>query len=174
MILHAGEDHPIYGPRLRAFDMELSQHHSIEVFARLDCHDNPITARQLMRERTARFPRLSAWVCLGDWPTRGLEHEADLGLPPTCKIFIVGGMPEQWPLVQSGRVPLIVSNDYHEIGWQALQLCEIAIRKRSSFLQRYLAPLRVIKPDTLDKFMHDWELWRMPRTSREYTPGAER
>src|SRR5690606_32523056 len=109
MLLHAGQDHPVFGPRLAAFDAEIRRHPNVDVFARVNCHADALEARRIMRNRTERFPRLSAWVSLGDWPTSGLQSEQELGLPPQCRLITFGGGPEQWPLIRSGRCPAVVT-----------------------------------------------------------------
>ncbi len=172
MLLHAGAEHPVYGPRLSAFDEEIERHRQIEVFARVDCHGDALQARRLIRERSERFPRLSAWVSLGEWATSGLTSEQALGLPAGCRLITCGGGPEQWPLIRSGRCPAVVVADYHRVGAKALQFGETAIRRASSFESRYVAPLKVIDAAGLDQHIADWQQWLASRPAA--SPAAAR
>ena len=120
VLLHAGYEHPIYGPRRIAFENTLKPHRQIEVFARKDCRTNPREARRIIRDYSQRFPRLSAWVALDDWPLRdrGLD---DLAVPPGCKFITFGGTPMQWPLIETGVSPGVAAVNYGELGAKAVQ-----------------------------------------------------
>jgi ABC-type sugar transport system substrate-binding protein len=159
MVLHAGTEHPVFGPRLETFLAEMNRHPHVEIFARMDCQGDALQARQIMRDRSARYPRLSAWVSVGEWPTIGLGSEQELGLPPGCRLIAFGGGPEQWPLIRSGRCPAILAADYHEIGTKAIQFCETAIRRPSRFESRYVAPLRTIDAAGLEAYIAEWHRW---------------
>jgi len=161
MVLHAGTTHPAYGPRLRAFRERIARYPGIEVLAEVDCQGRSRRAREIIRERFARYPRLSAWVALDDWPFRGVSV-AEEALPAGCKCITFGGVPRHWPLVRTGVSPRIVAANYREMGARALQFCEMAIREVSRFKGSYHAPLRVIQPTNLDAYIADWTRWCRP------------
>ena len=157
-LLHAGYEHPVYGPRRIAFEKELLLQPDIEVFTKRDCRTNPREARKIIREYSPRFPRLSAWVALDDWPLRdrGLD---DLPIPRGCKFITFGGTPVQWPLIESGISAGIVAANYGELGTKAVLYCEAALSELPRFENRYYAPLRTLWATNLDEYKRDWTYW---------------
>src|SRR5690606_29281674 len=115
---------------------------------------NSVEARRVIRERMERYPRLDAWVWLDDWPLRD-ETDLDALIGPTCKVVTFGGYPGQWPLLRSGRLPVVVTADFSELGARAVQFCDTALREPSRFESRYHAPLRTVWSITLDAFIAD-------------------
>ena len=158
MLLHAGQENPVASARLRTFDEEIATHPEISVLARLDCQGDPREARRLIRERSARYPRLSAWVALDDWPVRDLGHIESI-IPPGCRFITFGGTPAQWPLIRKGICPGVVAANYYDLGHQAAQLCESAILRPSRFKSNYTAPLRTVGSTNLDEYTRDWTFW---------------
>lgn len=158
MLLHAGEDHSVYGPRLRAFRKQISRYPRIEVFAEVDGKLDSRQSRTLMRERSQRYPRLSAWVALDDWPIRD-GGRIDEVVPPRCRFLTVGGTPHQWPLLKSGACPAVVAGNYREMGSKAVEFCEAAIRDTSAFPRLYSAPVRIVWATDLDNYVRDWTSW---------------
>ena len=158
MLLHAGTKDPVYGLRLVAFENQIRRHGRIEVQAEIDCQMDPFEARKEIRERSARFPRLSAWVALDDWPLRGVGL-TDQPLPAGCRLITFGGVPDQWPLIRDGTCPAVVAANYRELGMQALQACEVATKKISRFKATYQAPLRIVRRSNLDAYISDWSSW---------------
>jgi ABC-type sugar transport system substrate-binding protein len=158
MLLHSGKKNPIYGARLEALEKQLAMYPDIEVFAEVDCQMDAVQARRLMRERSERYPRLSAWISVEDWP---LQHfgELDTIMPPACKFITFGGTPAHWPMIRSGQCPAMVAGNYNDLGAKAVQFCEGAMHKTSSFQTVYHAPLRVIWASHLDDYITDWTYW---------------
>lgn len=160
MLLHAGFEHPVYSLRLIGFQRKLNQ---IEVLANIDCKMDPIQARSIIRDRFARFPRLSAWVSLDDWPLRGMGL-VDRPLPKGCRLITFGGTPSQWPLIRDGTCPAIVSAHYRDMGAKAIQYCEMAMRTPERPKERYIANLRTIWSTNLDAYIADWNAWQRQET----------
>ncbi len=158
MVLHAGHEHPLYAQRLTAFEKRIALSPEVEIFAGIDCHMDGLEARKIMRDRMERYPRLSAWVALDDWPIRDVGLSDDF-MPPSCKLITFGGGPAHWPLIRSGRCPAVVTACYNELGPKAVQFCETAIRGPSMFGSRFHAPLRTVWAANLDDFMRDWTYW---------------
>lgn len=158
MVLSAGHDHPIYGPRLIAFEKQLREYPEIAVFAQVDCDADALKARNEVRQRSKRFPRLSAWVALDDWPIRDLGLDGSL-FPATCRFVTFGGGPTHWPLIERGISPGIVAANYRELGARAVRFCESAINRPSRFKNNYTAPLRTLWPTNLEQYKRDWTYW---------------
>lgn len=158
-LLHAGHEHPIFGDRRIGFEQAIRMRSDIEVFTRKDCQADPGKAREMIRAYSKRFPRLSAWVALGNWPLQDGEAGDDLGIPPGCSFIPFGGTPEQWPLIEAGISNSLVAADYGELGYRAARFCEAGFRESSRFERRYEAPLRIVDRTNLDAYKRDWSNW---------------
>ncbi len=166
MLLHAGYVDRTHGSRLIAFERKLKQYPQIALYAKIDSRGDPREARRIIRERSRRFPRLSAWVSLSDWPLRDVVV-ADDALPEGCRLITFGGTPGQWPLIREGVSPVIVGAHYGDLGAKALEFCEAAIRQPSRFVNRYAAPLRLVQPSNLDDYIRDWTFWSTGVTPKD-------
>ena len=174
MVLHAGTKDPIYSLRLAGFEAEMGRHRQIEVLAEIDCKMDVFDARKIIRERSERFPRLSAWVSLDDWPLRGISL-TDQPLPTGTRLVTFGAYPDQWPLIRNGVLPIVVAANYREMGMQALEACEVAARNTSRFKPLYLAPLRTVQERNLDAFIADWSSWlRLDEPPKKEISSAHR
>ncbi len=171
MLLHAGPDAPLLRDRLRGFEERMRSFNHPEVFASIDCAADPRVARREIADRSARFPRLAAWVSLDDWPLHGADGPV---VPEGCRLFTVGGWPHQWPLVRSGVVPGFVAGDYHEMVLRALQICDTAVHAPYPEPPHILLPPRVVRADDLEAWIRDWHAWtggRNATTSPATGPG---
>lgn len=158
MVLHAGDDDPADGPRRLAFMTEIKTHPQIDVFAELDCHGHPMEARAIIRERSVRYPRLSAWVALEDWPVQGVA-DVDKVLPPGQRLITFGGMPEHCLLLRKGLMPFMLAANYRDLGTEAARLCEWSISDPSLTSRTYFAPLRDVWASNLEVYERDWASW---------------
>lgn len=159
MLLHAGAGHERYGMRLRAFEKAIRQTR-VEVLASLDCGGDPFRARRLIAEHAARYPRLSAWVSLADWPLR--EPPQPWPLPETTRLITVGGTPAQWPLVENGHLPRLIAADCSMLVEQAVDICEASLRSASGApgASRIVdLPLRIVAAGDLEAYRRDWIEW---------------
>jgi len=158
MLLHAGLDDPVYGPRLIGFERQMQAVRGPERLAEIDCRGDPREARAIIRDRAARYPRLTAWVALADWPLRGIP-QADAAMGPSAAFLTFGGTPEHCALIRSGRSPAVLAANYRELGIKAAQFCEAAILHPSDHKPVYHAPLRTVAASNLHEYERDWILW---------------
>ncbi len=170
MVLTAGDEHRLYRDRLSAFQDEIRFHNHIYVLAQINCHAKSREARQIIRRRSARYPRLSAWVALDDWPLEDLGMPADL-LDPACKFITFGGTPRQWPLVEKGISPALVAANYKNLGNKALLFCISAINRPIKIRNVYNAPLRTVWPTNLEEYKRDWVYWSTGQYPQEDIPA---
>lgn len=167
MLLHAGYSYAPYALRLIGFDDEMKLGGNVEGFARLDCGADPGRAREIMAERSARYPRLSAWVSLDDWPLRGLPAASTLpasgpatGRPASrAPLIVFGGTPDQWPLLRAGAIRAMVAPDYSDMGARAVEFCRAGLRDSIDSPRRYNAPLEIVTRDTLEGYVERWKKW---------------
>jgi hypothetical protein len=159
MLLHAGIEHDVYGPRRRSFLEHLQRYTDIELFAEINAQCDPRQARTLIRERSRRYPRLDAWVFLDDWPLRDLQNPSSLFQPPT-RLITVGGTPEHVQLIRVGLSPGVVAASYYELGSQALRACHVAHLERERFRPiRATLPVRNVTTQNLKDYLRDWQFW---------------
>ncbi len=157
-MLHAGTREPNSAARLSGFGHEMSRHRAVEVLAEIDCQADPFAARREMADYLRRFPRLSAFVALDDWPFRDLNSDGR-PVPAGGRLVAFGAFPDQWPLIRDGTLPVVVAANYREMGAQALQACEVATGAAARIKPLYLAPLRTVTAGNLDSFIADWNAW---------------
>ncbi len=158
MILHADPAHPIYGPRLEALNKALQLHLNIHVLARVNGLGNPRESRRAMAEISSRYPRISAWVALDEWPLRD-AGATDAFIRPGCRFVTFGGAPPQWPLLENGTITAAVAAHGGDLGTYALIYCLTALSTPTRFDTVYHAPLRIVRATNLEDYKRDWSYW---------------
>ncbi len=158
MILHADPAHPVYGPRLDALEKALKLQLHIHVLARVNGQGNPRESRRIMAELSARYPRLSAWVTLDDWPLRN-AGATDSFITPGCHLVTFGGGPPHWPLIENGTITTAVAAHGGDLGIYALIYCLSALSAPPRFETVYYAPLRIVRATNLHDYKRDWSYW---------------
>jgi len=162
MVLHAGDKDPDFSARYMSFSQTLKLSGSdVAVLGEFDCRGDAEEARRIIRERSERYPRLSAWVSVADWALSGPDAPGDLFRPPT-RYITVGGLPHHQELVRDGILLAGVAAEYGEIGGRALRICQSAVRATQDparFDQIVFVPLRPVTPDTLEDYQRDWIRW---------------
>jgi ABC-type sugar transport system substrate-binding protein len=161
MVLHAGDNHPIYGPRHLAFMEKMRRNSRIAILADLDCKGDPAQARRIIQERSARYPRLDLWVAMDDWPLADDTSPRDV-FPrgrQGPRYITFGGLPRQWPLVRDGLCPCIVAADYGAIAGRAAQFCISGVREPTQERRDFYVPLKPVNMENLDEYRRDWFAW---------------
>ena len=169
MVLHAGPNHDVYGPRYLAFATRMRRYSKIEVFADVNCDATPRRARELIQERSARYPRLSAWVAMDDWPLQ-LLSAGDEPLPEAVRLITFGGLPHQWPLIRRGVIPVCVAVNYNDLGKEAALSCHLAALGKPALHSIHKASLRTITANNLDAYIRDWAFWSQGRMENTTPP----
>ncbi|NLX12374.1 MAG: substrate-binding domain-containing protein [Phycisphaerales bacterium] len=158
MILHADPQHPVFGPRLTALNEALQLHPGIHVLSRVSGQGNPRDSRRVMADLSARYPRLSAWVMVDDWPLRD-AGPTDSFLNPGCRLITFGGTPSHWPLIEDGTITAAVAAHGGDLGTYALMYCLTALGTPTLFETVYHAPLRIVRAANLEEYKRDWHYW---------------
>jgi ABC-type sugar transport system substrate-binding protein len=158
MLIHAGTEDLRYASRLAGFRNGMRRYTEIEIFASDDCQQSPLRARRIIRSKSERFPRLSAWITLDDWPLRQLGRQ-DQPLPRGMRLITFGGKPNDWPLIRDGTCSAVVAVNYNNIGTRAAEICDAAVRETPRFPQIHEAPLRIVTLANLDEYIRDWGYW---------------
>jgi ABC-type sugar transport system substrate-binding protein len=158
MVLKAEEAGPAARARFRAFRDKLEDARQVNVFAELDCRADPLVARSIIRERGARYPRLSAWVAMDDWPCSDGTPAPEV-FTGASRYITFGGLPRQWPAIRSGLCPVMVAAEYGEVAGKALQCCESAIRSPLREPRDYRVPVRLVTTANLADYVKDWNAW---------------
>lgn len=172
MVLHAGYDHPVYGIRYMSFSERIGLAGNITVLGEFNCRAEPQEARRIIQERSERYPRLTAWVALSDWPLHGDSSARDL-FRSNVRYITMGGWPRHWPLIRDGRIPCMIAAEYGEIGGRALRFCRSAVRDPAQPPQTADVALRRLDPTTLSEYQEDWSHWiQEPVAYSAATPQA--
>ena len=164
MLVHAGTENARFASRLAGFRNGIRRYTDIEIFASDDCRQNPVDARRIIRSKSERFPRLSAWIALEDWPLRQLGRD-ERPLPRGMRLITFGGLPQHWSLIRNGVCTSVVAVNYNNIGTQAAEFCDAAIREPPRRPLLYEAPLRIVTLANLDEYIRDWGYWSTGRFS---------
>ena len=157
MLSKRGDAH--HNMRLVGLRKKLEIAPSVSILAEMDCDGNVFTARAMMREYMERFPRLRAWVTLGDWPLRR-RKPGERFLPDTCRLVTFGPTPANWRFLEDGTCYALVGAAYDRVAAHAIQTCVTAIFGDAPHIRSYLAPPLVVKADNLHAFRARWFRWR--------------
>jgi ABC-type sugar transport system substrate-binding protein len=156
MVLYRAEGTAAQAARYKAFKEQIRFSH-VERWAELDCGGDAARARAIIRERSARYPRLGAWVSMEPWPFQAWGTES--GLPDGCRVITCGAGPTVWPRVASGACVAAVGSNYYDLGYMALQFAQNEIESPSPYPRRYTVPIRMVYPSNLDAYKKDWAFW---------------
>lgn len=165
MVLHGGNRNPSVVERYSAFNERLRLTPRVERWADVDGKDDPATARREMADRTARYPRLAAWVAISSWPLLDCPPPQSPP-PPGPRLIVVSPGPEFCPWMETGACVAAVTFDYGAIGERALEYCQVAVAAPETPPREYRAPVRRVLPANLAEYKRDWSSWcRGPATS---------
>ena len=161
MVLRSTADDPRYADRVRGFAREIGEFEGVHILAYGDCDGRSVEARRVLREQSARFPSLGAWVSMDTWPLIGFERWEEL-LPEGCKLVTVGPVPAHWRVLESGACSALVGGEYGEIGHHSLRFCQLAAAGGSLIPSVYLVPARTVRAAGLGAFRSLWIEWSSP------------
>lgn len=144
LLLHAGQNDPIYGPRYRSFAEELRLHPEITLLKEVDCGQMRADALGLVQETARRYARAGCWVFLEDWPYRALPA----GVRPVnsnTRIVLCTSSPNYQRLVRNGQVYALITYDLAAATREALAAVITYARTRAPSL----TTLREFPPQTI-------------------------
>lgn len=157
-LIHADSAGDAFARRRRAFLARVSAATGVHVILQYDCHADPKTARNIIRDTMQRFPRLGGWAVLGNWPLCDRDNDRPL-LPPTCHMVAVDPFPNTWACFDDGTVDAMIATDYCQIIERALTTAYAARMGGSNRVVSYAAPARTVTADHLETFKREWRNW---------------
>jgi len=169
MVLHAGERAEHLAVRWQALRSALSAQQRLKTLMELDCQGLPAVARDRIAERMRRYPDLSGWISLEDWPLRGLDERASL-LPAGCVMITCHPGPVYWPMAAKGEAAF-VATDYFQWGWRAMWIAYNAVRSVPLEAPDYYTPTEQVTADNLTAWRQRWYEWLGTPPTAATAPG---
>jgi ABC-type sugar transport system substrate-binding protein len=157
MVLHADERSEHLAMRWQALQSAMSAQTRLKALMELDCQGSPAAARQWIAERMQRYPDLSGWISLEDWPLRGMDEPESL-LPAGCVMITCHPGPAYWPLVAESEAGF-VATDYFQWGWRAMWIAYNVVRNVPLEAPDYYTPIEQITADNLPAWQQRWREW---------------
>lgn len=165
MVLHAGQDHEIYRGRRLAFIDDLPLSGNIRVLKEVDCGANAGHAVRLVRQQSRLYPRVGAWVFLGDWALRDIPP-SDRLLPLGCGLVLCSASPQYLHRVRNGEIQAMVVFDYYEAVEKALEAASrLGEGARTGFLPVIRIESEIVTATDLERFERRWQAWQAGRPS---------
>jgi ABC-type sugar transport system substrate-binding protein len=159
ILLHAGLQDDIYGPRYYGFKEQLRLLADVRLLREVDCGGKTLDAVHLVRTESRRYPRVGCWVLLDDWPLRVIP-ESDRLLPLGCGIVLCNGSPRYFPRVRDGQILAMIVFDFRRAVEEALFA---AARKDQPGGARHpdtlALPAEIITVRELDSYADRWKAW---------------
>ncbi len=160
MVLHAGRDDEVYGPRIAGFRLQAEAESGLEIFKALDCGANPMEARRIVRRQMRLYPRLGCWAFLDDWPLRHFPSDERLA-PIGCAVVVCRDNPAYFDAVREGELHALIGYDLFTCVERG---CEMAIRiaddRESEMFDIFTLPPEIITIDNLSWHEERWRTWR--------------
>jgi ABC-type sugar transport system substrate-binding protein len=157
-VLHADDSDPASRDRRRAFDDQLATHIGLQAILEFDCNGSPTEARTIIRDTMNRFPRLSGWAVMGNWPL--VDHDGKRILPDGCVMVGVGPFANTWDAIDDANVHAMIASRYDELARHALTTCLSHVVGRSQLPIDVKAPVEVVYRSTLTEFKRQWLRWQ--------------
>jgi ABC-type sugar transport system substrate-binding protein len=136
LLLHAGQDDPIFGPRYLGFNQEIRQFREVTLLREVDCSRNRSDAVSLVRLESRKYPRTGCWVFLEDWPLRAAGAEERL-VPTDCRVVLCNGSPRYFAALQDGRISALVTYDYAKSAYEAISVAASLARDNAAVVTQH-------------------------------------
>jgi hypothetical protein len=171
MVLHSGARWGNLHRRWQALRVALDEQQRLVVLEDIDCGGSPARARQIISERMERYPELSGWISIEDWPLRQRNDLASL-LPTGCHMVTCHPGTGYWSLARRHAQFSFVGTDYFDWGWRAVQLCYAAVRSVQLEVPMHYTEPEAVGATELGSWEQRWHRWISPgdRGDRIPTP----
>jgi ABC-type sugar transport system substrate-binding protein len=168
LLLHGGEDHAELTVRHRGMRMNMIKSNGMTLLREVACGASRLSALDVVKGETRKYPRSAGWVLLGDWPFRAIEAKERL-VPEGYGIVLCSNDPAYLTQVEDGRITALVSYDYRRAVQEALFASLRLLDGRGS---PYSA-LIVVEPEIITRLnvgqwrerWHAWQTGALPPTT---------
>jgi len=165
LLLHAGTEHPVYGPRRIGFREQVRLEPGLEIFKEIDCGGSPVEAQRIVRRQMRLYPRLGCWAFLDDWPLRNWSSRDRL-VPIGCAVALCRDDPKYFDALRRGDIHAIVSFDLYECVERGIESAvRLAEDQAGEPFDVYTIPPQVVLRDDLPWHEARWARWRDGRPS---------
>lgn len=160
MLLHAGEEHPVYGARLLGFRESTRLHGPIEILRDINGHNDAMRSFRLMKAEARRYPRIGCWVLLDDWPLRTIG-DAERLLPLGVTMVLCDAEPRHWNRLRDGQVQALIGYDVQVAIEEAMfRAIRVARGEISDMTRETYIPAEIITDKELPRWEARWAAWR--------------
>ncbi|MBX3394434.1 MAG: substrate-binding domain-containing protein [Phycisphaerae bacterium] len=170
MTLTSTESNTAYRVRSHSFREEIPLYGPIEIVKEVECGGNIFDAVEIVRRDARSYPRIGCWVLFDDWPLRATSAKERL-LPLGCRMVLCNGNPKYMDRVSSGEIQAIVTFDFYECVFNALQaasgLAEEPTRQRPAFV---MVDSVTVTISEMEWYRRCWESWRHGQPSPPQSP----
>jgi ABC-type sugar transport system substrate-binding protein len=169
MLLHAGQDDPVYGKRYVGFMRDLPLHAELTLFREVNCGPDRADSLRLVRAESKKYPRAGCWVFLDDWPLRALADDERLlpvaqppsavGVAPppsTVRVVLCNASPRYFPRLRDGQISALVGYDYEEAASAAVIAAATLASDRHGNVTAPPTPVRIITARNLPEIEQRW------------------
>ena len=156
MVLYAGEDDPIYGPRYRGFTKAMLRYPDLTLLRKVNCAQNRTEAVNLVRLESRKYPRTGCWVFLEDWPLRAASLDDQL-VPKDCRVVLCNESPRYFALLRDGRISALIGFDYAKAAIEAIGASVQLGRHEAPAISRFRTmDVETVTADNLPEIERRW------------------
>lgn len=125
-VLHANSVNPESVRRHRGFRSRLEAYGAVRAILAFDCAGSAAKAEAIIRDATARYPKLAGWAVMGSWPLRSGVDAAPL-VPGHCRLVAADPRPDCRGRIGDRSVHSLVVPRYDRLVELAVTACAEAV-----------------------------------------------
>lgn len=159
MLLHAGDEEPVYGKRYFGFKQGMAQLPQLMLLREVHYARDHYEAVRLVKLESRMYPRVGGWVFLEDWPYTNLAGEQEL-LPLGMAAILCKASPKYWDRLRDGRLQALIAFDVHVAAEEAILAgIRLAQGDKQSVPSETNIPVEIITEKELGSFEARWRKW---------------
>ncbi len=174
LLLHGGDEHTELNERLRGMRLKMIKSNGMTLLREVGCGASRLSALDVVKTETRKYPRSAGWVMLDDWPFRAIGAKDRL-VPEGYGVVLCSNDPAYLTQVEDGRITALVSYDYRKAVQEALfASLRLLDGRGSAFSALVIVEPEIITRANVGLWRERWRAWQMgelpPTTSRANAP----
>ncbi|MEK6644820.1 MAG: substrate-binding domain-containing protein [Planctomycetota bacterium] len=174
LLLHGGDDHAELSERHRGMRLKMIKSNGMTLLREVACGENRLSALEVVKAETRKYPRSAGWVMLDDWPYRAIGAKDRL-VPEGYGVILCSNDPVYLTQVEDGRITALVSYDYRKAVQEALfASLRLLDGRGSAFSALVVVEPEIITRTNVGHWRERWRAWQTgelpPTTSRANAP----
>ncbi len=161
VVLHADSVDKSSARKHAAFSERLKSYGQLAILFDRDCEGDTDRSRQIIDKLMRRYPKLGAWVVIGNWPLRR-HPDGPLSLPQTCRMIAVDPFPHTWSAIEGGLATTMIATEYDRIAEHALTTCLTMTLGKAQIPTSFSAEATAVGLGDLEAFKRKWQRWTTP------------